>query len=286
MRKALTLFAAVLALPVQSSFALVGGPWDFNDHQGNSTGTYQAIITMKNGSGICRFTEGPEAQISVFNVSSIFYKGVIYWGSCFAVVDKINKKVTGMTNGSADQFQNTVSTEVSTTGQGAAAQGTIQNQSGSGAAGVIGTCNTSWSGKVTSTAPIIEFKADGIAYFFGDLDQSITSTTVVTNNRVVNPDIVQAISDIANALTGGAVISAFQNVSIDELIRLLDLSTSLGESSISNTVSSGGQSHVFPNLGVKTKIWVYGNQISYGRNPPITNAQDGLTGTGSGGFLF
>lgn len=291
MRKAITLVFTLMTLGAHSSFAHVGGPFSFNDPGGNQTGVYQAVITMQNGNGTCRFAEGQEAQISPQNTSIIFYRGIVYAGTCFGIVDKNAKYVQGTTNGSSnaggsgslldtlasqtDSFQ--VTGLDNTTGAGGIS---------SGSAGNIGTANTSWTGDVTDTAPIVEFEAEGIAYFFGQLDTNTVITTNIANSRTVDDTIVNAISDIANSLTGNALLSSFNDISIDELITLVDLSTAQGSSSTSATTSSGGESDVFPDLGVQVKVFVFGSQISYNRIGSITPEQDQLTGTGSGTFFF
>ncbi len=296
MRKAITLVSTLLTLGAHSAFAHVGGPFSFNDHNGNQAGTYQAVLTMRNGNGMCRFSEGPEAQISPFNTSIVFYRGVVYAGTCFGIVDKDQKYVQGTTNGRTNVATSSSSNALdglSANGFGAIfVSGVDTNQTNtvqgvsSGNAQNIATCNTNWTGDVTDTAPIIEFKAEGVAYFYGELDASAVITSEIANTRTVDDTIVNAISNIALALTGNAVLSSFQDISVDELISLVDLSTAQGQSSNRRTTSTGGQSDVFPDLGVQEKVFVFGNQIGFQRFGSITPEQDGLTGTGQGAFFF
>ena len=111
MRSTLISLFSLVALTA-NSLALTGGPWDDNSNTANGgQGTYQAIIQMRNGSGIARFTEGSGlagtsgAQVSPFNSSQIFFRGIIYVGVTFAVLDQNEKTVTGMTNGTSGGFQ-------------------------------------------------------------------------------------------------------------------------------------------------------------------------------------
>jgi len=295
MRSTLTLIVAIVCFHGHPALALVGGPFGFNDPQGNQTGIYQATIQLKNGSGICRFSEGQEAQISVFNTSSVFYKGIIYFGTCFGIVDKNAKRVTGQTNGRSDGFQSTTTEEDVQSGLFTlTANQTTNTVDGldQGTSGVIGNCNTSWTGKITDTAPILEFEAEGIAYFFGDLD----STSIITSN-IDNPNpiigtgadsTIAAIQIIIDAFIpdGAGTQNPFDNLGVDDVLRLLDISATFRESNITNTLSSGGQVDEFPDLGVQVPIQVLGSQISFTRTPPVTNQRDRITGTGSGGFLF
>jgi hypothetical protein len=306
MRKIVTVVLTIFALQTNALYAWVGGPWSNNSSSGDVSGTYQGIIMMNNGSGMFRFAEGPEAQLSVFNVSSIFYKGIVYFGTCFAIVDTIARQVTGQTVGSSRGL-----TGASNNADPAATGGNIiigpvdpgdpatepaaNASSSAGIAGVfggvVGNCTTSWHGKITQTAPVIEFRADGQMFLYGDLDQQAISSTRVTNTRTVDQAIVDALADIGDAISGGGI----EGITVDDLITLLNIASTTGESSISSTVGSGGQRHVFPDIGVQRKIWVFGSRLSYGRSLPITSDQTALTtgtgvpapaGSGSGGFLF
>ncbi|CAN5152895.1 hypothetical protein BH23VER1_BH23VER1_37580 [soil metagenome] len=295
MRKALTLVSTLLALGAHSASAHVGGPFSFNDHGGNQSGVYQAVITMKNGNGACRFSEGQEPQISIQSTSIIFFRGIVYAGTCFGIVDKNAKYVQGTTNGRSNVSSTSSSNALDNIGSGnflflgdtaglSSESQAIGVQSGAG--GNIGICNTSWTGKVTDTSPIVEFRAKGVAYFFGELDAQVVVTSTIANTREVNNDIVDAIASIAASLTGGAILSSFNDISIDELINLVDLSTASGTASSSANASSGGQSKIFPDIGVQVPVTVFGSQISYDRVAAVTPQEDGLSGTGSGAFFF
>ncbi len=297
MRSTLISLLSLVAL-MTNSLALSGGPWGDNTTGSNGgQGTYQAIIQMRNGSGIARFTEasggqGSGAQVSVFNSSQIFYRGIIYVGTCFAVVDTNKKRVTGMTNGSSSGFQsasgatdaNSFNVNVSigeTSGNSTAAAST------SASGGVVGNANTNWNGQVTDTSPILEFEAEGEAYFFGDLDSQQIQTVDIQNNATVNGDILEAFEQIIAAFNGGGNNPGVTIQGIDDLLTLFNTSVEGRDSNTVISTSSGGQDNVFPEIGVRVPIRVYGHQISFSVSNPIGGGGlTGLEGTGRGTFLF
>lgn len=295
MRKIITLILTVASLQVNSAFALSGGPWDFGTPGGNQNlGNYEGVIKMKNGNGLFRFSQGLEAQISVFNVSTVFYKGIIYFGSCFATVNATEGRVTGMTNGSSTGFRSEETNDETAADFFTFTQSeTTTETSGlnSSAGGNIGTCNTSWDGKVTTQSPYVEFEADGIAYFFGQLDQIQVVTSTIDNPTPTietgADSTLEAVERIIDAFTPDApgVENPLSDITFEDILRLLDLSTTSRETFITNRLSTGGESDVFPDVGVQEKIEVFGTQITNGYVAPVT---DGLTiqGTGAGGFLF
>ena len=99
--KKIIAFVTLAAFHASSAYAWVGGPWSSNTHDNHTTGLFGGTITMKNGSGIFRFSSTDTAQMGAFNSSMIYYKGVTFLGSCQANVDFNEKTVDGITNGSA-----------------------------------------------------------------------------------------------------------------------------------------------------------------------------------------
>jgi hypothetical protein len=148
MRKVLGFLAIAFALQMGSAFAIVGGPWDNNTYDGNTGGTYTGVIVMDNGSGIIRWSEGEEAQLSVLSESAIWYKGVVYFGTCFAVVDWVRKKFNGITSGRSLEI----------------------------AGGPIFACSTDFKGKITQTQHAVRFQGGGRAVFYGEAGNTQTTT--------------------------------------------------------------------------------------------------------------
>lgn len=293
MRKIITLILTAASLQVNSALAISGGPWDYGNAGSNQNlGNYEGVIKMKNGNGLFRFSQGLEAQISVFNVSTVFYRGIIYFGSCFASVNSDQNRVSGMTNGSSEGFSSQTTSNDQTAGF-VTFQQTEETTEVSGlnssSGGNIGTCNTSWEGKVTSKFPFVVFEAKGKAYFFGQLDQIQISTSVINNEIPVistgEDSLLTAITAIIGAFTVPGTTNPISDITFEDLLRLLDLTTTSRAGTVENRIGSGGQSNVFPDIGVQEKIRVYGTQISSGPVAPVTDGFT-LTGTGSGGFLF
>ena len=295
MRSTLISLFSLVALTA-NSFAISGGPWGDNVTGNGGQGTYQAIIQMRNGSGIARFTEASGgssagAQVSPFNSSQIFYRGIIYVGVCFAVVDTNEKRITGMTNGSSGGFQNTTtSLTASDNFFQSSLDLTTSDVSGasSGSGGVVGNCNTNWNGQVTDTTPILEFEAEGVAFFFGDLDTQQTEAVDIDNEATVNADILMAFTDIIAAFNGGGTDDPGVTIQgVDDLLTLFNTSVANRDSSTNITSGSGGQDNVFPDIGVEVPVQVYGHQLSFQVNPPVggTGVSE-IEGTGQGTFLF
>jgi hypothetical protein len=181
MKNRIALIAAVLTLQAVPSFALVGGPWDNDNFNPLNTGTYQAAIYMNNGIGMARFSDSTAAQFSRLNQSIIYYRGIVYTGTCFGMVDHTKNSVIGITNGDT---ANTVLAEgVNGLGPGAPFNpltGTVD----SGAGGNVQTCNTSWKCRIIEDAPVLRFEGDGHAAFFGDLSTIETITDISTTTEV------------------------------------------------------------------------------------------------------
>ena len=178
MKKILLVLGLMLLLPVSESFALKGGPFDNNSYGGRRGGVYQIVMMIPNGNGIARFSDETSAQISVFSDSSVYYKGIIYIGNAFGVVDLDSGYVTGMSNGTSDGGQNT-NAEGGYGGAGTApTTTTTQGRAFSSAGGNVGICNTSWTGKVDVQGANTRMSGKGVASFFGELDTTTIATDI------------------------------------------------------------------------------------------------------------
>ncbi len=154
--------------------AHVGGPYSNNTHDGFQGGVFQGMMTMKNGSGMFRFSAGLEPIISPFAQSVVFHQGFIYYGDCFGMLDFVSKKISGMTNGM-------------TAPPGATTTNGTPNFISNGQANYV--CNTVWNGKITSTAPSVRFKAKGFAYIIdATYEHQITTTIDTTPPPIELPD--------------------------------------------------------------------------------------------------
>jgi hypothetical protein len=225
MKKTISLLAAAIALQAAPAFALVGGPWDNNNFNPTNAGTYQAAIFMKNGAGMARFTDTATYQFSRFNQSIIYYRGIVYTGTAFGLVDHNTDLVMGVTNGDTT---NTVIVENTAGLAPGVPFNPLQGSVNSGAGANVQTCNTQWTCKITSDAPILRFSGDGEAAFFGDLNtiDRITSITTVIEEGDTETVIEEDITDF------------------------------------------GGQDSKFPEIGVRAKLHVFGSQISIAADTP------------------
>lgn len=218
MKKAfLSLSAFVFALvAAPQAQAWVGGPFDSGDYNilHEREGVYQATMTYKNGSGFCQFSQdnalgaqnvGGTPTLSVFsleNRSLLYYKGITYAGTCTGVVDFEARRVFATTNGSTF-----LSTSV-TGGGGSATNDPIVNNGSTD-----GFANSTFTAKITATAPLLRFSGKGEASFVMDQDlttaEGIVTNTIfqqywqdlVATNPVITPDIAAgAVSTLLDLL--------------------------------------------------------------------------------------
>lgn len=277
--KKLIAIATVMALQATPAMAWVGGPWSSNTYDGRVTGIFGGMITMRNGSGIFRFSATETAQLGAFNSSMIYYKGVTYLGSCQADLDFEAKRVSGITNGSAynrspaatqnqspplndndpsyipgaQTTNQTLTIQLSPAISGDEVEARTFQFQNNGRSGPIGIANTSWQGKITKTAPNIRFSAKGEAVFSGEAGM-ITRFTI-TEAEPLDP--LDPGEDPILFIPGPV-----REISIDQ-----------------------GGNDPFPNPTNRVKIKVTGSRISYNVNPSLTSATT-LQGTGGGSFSF
>lgn len=278
--KKLIAFVSLVAMQLTPAMAHVGGPWSGGTVDSHISGIFGGIMTLRNGSGIFRFSQTDGAQLSAFSASMIYYKGVTFLGSCQAHIDWPTRKIAGMTNGSAynrspavvrqeapplvdnnpnfnpqdaslQQRTLTVSLTPAVAADGTITTRTFQT-SNLGAAGPVGIANTHWQGKLTTTAPIPRFEAKGQAAFLGE------------QPSILEFDIVEGATRTFNTPVGPVEVPG-------PLERL--------------SVGRGGNDP-FPKPRNTEKIRVFGSRISYTAVPSFGGQQGGLIGTGGGGFSF
>lgn len=158
------------------AMAWVGGPYSNNTTDGFSGGIFQGMISMKNGSGLFKFSTGSESTVSPNASSVVFHQGLVFYGDCWGLVDFHSKKISGITNGQSSLG----------TGDAGAAAGTTDGLPsipfGNGNDSFV--CNTQWSGKITKSVPVPLFRAKGFAYIF-DATYSNTITTDVVTDGII-----------------------------------------------------------------------------------------------------
>ncbi len=275
--KKLIALITLTAMQATPAMAWVGGPWSGNTPDSHTEGLFGGTITMRNGSGMFRFTSFDTAQLGIFSTSMIYYKGITFLGSCQANIDFDSKDVFGITNGSAynrspaavqqrssplndnnpawepgrsTRALTTVAIPVSPIVNGAQVTPRITIPV-TGGSGPVGIANTSWEGKITRSSPNVRFKCKGEASFIGD--QPINFRIAVTEEPpLVNDPAIPLI--IPGNLTG---------VQVDT-----------------------GGNDPFPTPRNREKIRVYGSRLSYNVSASVGGQNGGLDGTGGGGFAF
>jgi hypothetical protein len=193
LKKIQLLFAFALALPA-ASYGIVGGPFDNADYSStlDDAGIYQASLRFSNGQGMAQFatnadvapyrlqtgtttTTPPSSYGSYLNRSVIYYKGVTYLGTATGIVDHYyTKTVEGYTNGNSDVNTTVVTNQAATPTAVNATASLLDN------GGRYFTCNTTWTGKITSRAPILTFKGKGQLTVISP-DAGTQTTGIVTN---------------------------------------------------------------------------------------------------------
>lgn len=171
MKTLFSLIATIVVLSASPASALVGGPWGGNNFNQNNSGVYQATMYITNGVGMARWADSTAPMfwgesdtlndpLPNFNQSVIFFRGAVYVGRCFGMVDWVNGEVNAVTNGD-----------------------TIGNFADSGSGRSIDIANTYFTAKITEEAPIMRFSGKGQANFFGALDtfesSRVTTTTII-----------------------------------------------------------------------------------------------------------
>ncbi len=201
----------VLAMVAPSAWALVGGPWDHlitnKFSRNNPDGLYEASVTMRNGSGFVRFTQGrnqtdlddpivneesadlvgtpggggagggggtiltPLAVTTTTNtLASSSNSAVFFKGESYFgnTYGSVNATGGSVTGVTSGTSQRFSTLEASFTGQAAAANALVDVN------GLESTFNMNFSGRMTQRYPQIQFEATGKAAFFEQPPASIT----------------------------------------------------------------------------------------------------------------
>ena len=225
MKKGFLSFSAFLIalVAVPQAQAWVGGPFDGGDFNilHEREGVYQATMTYKNGSGFCQFAQdnslvntsatGSLTVFSLENRSLLYYKGLTFAGTCTGVVDIDARRVFATTNGT---------TNLATTTGSTSNDPIVIN--GSSAYPGFGYANTTFTAKITKTAPLLRFSGKGEAAFVMDQDLDTAAAAVtatifpqyfadfVAANPVITADLAaEATATLLNLL---AQVRSFESV--------------------------------------------------------------------------
>lgn len=211
MKQAFGIFAALLLVPSLQVQAWVGGPWGNNSYQANGDdGIYEAIATMTNGVGMYRwavFNENPGGVPSVGNMAGFqtsnvdfgglpgsvqphiwYYKGIVYYGRCFGMVNSALGVVSVTGNAANDGLDGSVNGQT-LNGVGLASPGAPTvggtaippTTSLGGAGNNRGWANSNFTAKFTQQWVAKRFKGKGVVSFMGLPDVSYQTYTRTVN---------------------------------------------------------------------------------------------------------
>jgi hypothetical protein len=170
MKKFALLTLSLFALQTSAALAWVGGPWSNNGFSpGAETGTYQAMATMNNGTGLMRFQVTNQASFTTLDTDTSvwWYRGATYIGNTTAIVDLTSRIVAG-TNTATSEDTNAI------------------NDSGT----TVERLTASWKAKIRTVAPQIRFDGKGTARVFGDLDDVDIDTSESQDIEYIVEDIL------------------------------------------------------------------------------------------------
>lgn len=147
---------SALLVPTFTTQAWVGGPWSEGDYSENgSTGTYQAVLTGTNLSGVTIF--GADANTEGAGRYVVFHNGIAHSGVTFPMVDLSGRMVAGAMDG------------------GAVSTGIISYSSPESSGAFIA--------DITDTKPVLRFSGEGQMYTSTLAANEIATTSTDTNTN-------------------------------------------------------------------------------------------------------
>ncbi|MFK5920597.1 MAG: hypothetical protein QM496_00340 [Verrucomicrobiota bacterium] len=279
MKKAFAVFTAIILMPSLNAHAWVGGPWSGNNSsQSGDDGIYEAVATMTNGTGLYRWAVRNNSISSTSNQSTVssptapqssnvlfgggilgaqssnvwYYRGVVYYGPVFGVVNSAMGIVTAVanaaTNTDTQAFSGAENTFNSTALAGPPA-------GGDSSPNVIVTPGT--PGDPTATPPIAPTPGSVVVVPAGGLAQQnigFANSTFMAKIKTKAP---------VKRFSGSGTIT-FSGVP-DNVSRSFTFTgtTVPSGSAISETIlSTGGEDSSFPQRGHVRKFKVIGTQVS------------------------
>lgn len=217
MKQAFGIFTAILLMPAFQVQAWIGGPWSHNSHQSNGDdGVYEAIGSMRDGTAMYRwavYNENPGGVamtggqanaaltsnvqfgglVGAQNPHIIWYRGLVYYGRCFGIVNSMMGKVmvtgnasdTGL-NGSGGQM-NGVDLNTGTTSQ-------VEISTSAGSSATFSDrkrlANSTWKAKLSRRGPMKHFSGHGTVSFVGEPNLELIIVQVPTTALTANVTIV------------------------------------------------------------------------------------------------
>lgn len=207
MKQIIGIFSALVLVPSMQVQAWVGGPWSNDSYQENGDdGVYEAIGTLTDGTAMYRWAvqnENPGgvsmvggqangAQTSNVDFGGligaqsphvIWYRGVIYYGRCFGIVNS-NMKSVLVSGNASDTGLNGADAQMNGVDLSTGSSSSIQITAAGGSSATFSTrkkiANSTWKGKIYQSHPMKRFHGYGTVAFVGESNLSVVIVTVPT----------------------------------------------------------------------------------------------------------
>lgn len=211
MKQAFGIFAALILMPSFQVQAWIGGPWSNDSYQTNGDdGVYEAIGSMTDGTAMYRWAVnnnnaggtamvGGQANgaltsnvqfgglVGAQNPHVIWYRGIVYYGRCFGIVNS-NMKSVICTGNASDTGLNGAGGQMNGVNLSAGAVTNLEVENQNGGATVVPVrkrvANSTWKGKINASYPNKRFHGHGTVNFVGEPNLDIV---VVDLNENIDP---------------------------------------------------------------------------------------------------
>ncbi len=225
MKQAFGIFTALLLMPSFQVQAWTGGPWSNDSYQENGDdGVYEAVGTLTDGTAMYRWAvqnENPGGAqmvggqangaltsnvqfgglIGAQNPHVIWYRGIIYYGRCFGIVNSNMKTVLVTGNATTDGL-NGGSGQMNGVDLNAGAASGLTGLAGGQGSAVIATrktvANSTWKGKIDKAYPAKRFHGHGTITFVGDPDFDLILTNAGNNGGTIGAGTTVTITPITS----------------------------------------------------------------------------------------
>lgn len=209
MKQAFGIFAALILMPSFQVQAWVGGPWSNDSYQSNGDdGIYEAIGTLTDGTAMYRWAVnnnnaggvqmvgGQSNAALTSNVQFgglvgaqsphvVWYRGIVYYGRCFGIVNSNMGQVLVTGNASNDGLNGGSGQMNGVDLNAGATSGLTGLASGQGTAVIPARktlANSTWKAKIHKSFPNKRFHGHGTISFVGDPDFDLVLTSAGTGN--------------------------------------------------------------------------------------------------------
>ncbi|MCB1231537.1 MAG: hypothetical protein KDN19_14805 [Verrucomicrobiae bacterium] len=213
MKQAFGIFAALILMPAFQVQAWTGGPWSNDSYQANGDdGVYEAVGTFTDGTAMYRWAvyneapglnsmQGGQANgaltsnvqfgslVGAQNPHVIWYRGIVYYGRCFGIVNS-NMKLVMVTGNASDTGLNGSDGQMNGVDLNTGATSSIEISGGAGSSATIPDrkrlANSTFKAKINKSYPSKRFHGYGTISFVGEPNFDIIVVTVPTVTTVAS----------------------------------------------------------------------------------------------------